>query len=146
MRRTERLTIPGVRSETLGERDNGKVFILTEMSAYAGQDWALRALLALSRSGAQLPVGALGAGWGALASFAFGALLGASHVDLKPLLDELLATVKYEHKPKLPLADVIPDSAGNGPVEEIVTFLTLYKAAWTLHTGFTLPASSLTTE
>jgi hypothetical protein len=53
MRRTERLTIPGVRSETLGERDNGKVFILTEMSAYAGQDWALRALLALSRSGAQ---------------------------------------------------------------------------------------------
>ncbi len=41
-RRKETLTIPGVRSEHAGERDNGKTFVLTEMDAYSGQDWARR--------------------------------------------------------------------------------------------------------
>ena len=72
MRRTEKLTIPGVRSEEPGERDNGKTFILTEMNAYQRQDWALRALLALAASGAQLPDGALTTGWAGLAGGADG--------------------------------------------------------------------------
>lgn len=143
MRRTEKLTIPGVRAEALGERDNGKTFVLTEMDAYSGQDWALRALLALSRSGAQIPEGALAGGWSGLAPFAFSALLGASYGDLKPLLDEMLAQAQYSHDPKHPTQAINPGP--NCPVEEIKTFLTLQKALFRLHTGFTVAASTPTT-
>lgn len=134
MRRVERLTIPGVRSESPGDRDNGKTFVLTEMPAYQGQDWALRALLALARSGAQLPEGALSAGWAALASFAFTALMGARYDDLRPLLEEMLAQAQYEHDPKHPPQPIKPGP--NCVVEEIKTFLTLQTALFKLHAGF----------
>lgn len=144
MRRVERLTIPGVRSEALGERDNGKVFVLTEMDAYSGQDWALRMVLAVAASGVQLPPGALGAGWAALAPFALTALLDASYSELRPLLDEMLAQAQYEHNPKHP-----PQPIAAGPncvIEEIKTFFILHKALFKLHTGFTPAASIPPTE
>jgi hypothetical protein len=137
MRRTERLVIPGVRSETAGERDNGKTFVLTEMSAYEGQDWSLRALLALAASGAALPDGALSTGWAGLAGFGLTALLQAPYGALKPLLDEMLTQAKYAHEPnnpKHPLTAITPGI--NCPVEEIKTFLTIQLALFKLHTGF----------
>jgi hypothetical protein len=138
-RRTERLTIPGVRSEAPGERDNGKIFILTEMDAYSGQDWALRALLALAASGAQLPEGALNAGMAGLAGFGLTALLQAPYGALKPLLDEMLGQARYEHHDTKGKASGMPQPIVAGPnccVEEIKTFLTLHKALLFLHTGF----------
>jgi hypothetical protein len=132
------LTIPGIRSEAPGERDNGKTFILTEMDAYAGQDWALRALLALAASGVQLPDGALQTGMAGLASFGITALLQAPYAALRPLLDEMLAQAKYEHKDSKGKATP-PQAIVPGPnccVEEIKTFLTLHKALLFLHTGF----------
>lgn len=143
MRRVERLTIPGVRSEAPGERDNGKVFVLTEMSAYAGQDWALRALLALAASGAELPAGAMAGGWAGLAGFGVTALLRAPYGALKPLLDEMLEQAKYEHKPKQPLQDIAPGV--NCCVEEIKTFLTIQMALFKLHTGFSAAVELPTT-
>lgn len=137
MRRTERLVIPGVRSEAFGERDNGKTFVLTEMDAYNGQDWALRALLALAASGVVLPEGALETGWGGLATFGITALLKAPHGALRPLLDEMLEHAQYAHKPndaKMPTQPITPGP--NCPVEEIKTFLTLQVALVKLHTGF----------
>jgi hypothetical protein len=137
-RRSTRLTIPGTRSEEPGERDNGKTFILTEMDAYSGQDWALRALLALAASGVQLPDGAIGSGMAGLAGFGVTALLQAPYGALRPLLDEMLAQAKYEHldtkgKPTPPQA-ISPGP--NCCIEEIKTFLTLHKALLFLHTGF----------
>ena len=143
MRRIEKLTIPGVRSDAPGTRDNGKTFVLTEMDAYTGQDWALRALLALSKNGVQLPEGALSAGWAALAGFAFRALAGASHAEVRPLLDEMLAQAKYEHAPGHPLQPIVPGP--NCCIEEISTFLTLQAALFKLHAGFSTAAPSLTT-
>lgn len=134
MRRTEKLTIPGVRSEAAGERDNGKTFVLTEMDAYSGQDWALRALLALASSGATLPQGALASGWAGLAGFGVTALLQAPYGALKPLLDEMLGQAKYEHNPKHPHQAIVPGV--NCCVEEIKTFLTIQVALFKLHTGF----------
>lgn len=139
-RRTEMLTIPGVRSETAGERDNGKTFKLTEMPAYQGQDWALRALLALAQSGVKLPDGALANGWAGLAGFGMTALMGAPYQQIRPLLDEMIAQAAYIHNPKHPPQSVIPDAAGNGPIEEIKTFLTLQLALFKLHTGFSAVA------
>ncbi len=143
MRRTEKLVIPGTRSEKLGERDNGKTFILTEMDAYSGQDWALRMILALARGGAPLPAGAFNSGWAGLASFAFEAMMGASYGDLKPLLDEMLGQAKYLHDPKHPPQPII--AGQNCQVEEIATFLELHKALFKLHSGFTEAASIPTT-
>jgi hypothetical protein len=134
MRRTETLVIPGVRSEAAGQRDNGKTFVLTEMDAYAGQDWALRALLALARNGAQLPEGALASGWAGLAGFGITALMGAQYGELRPLLDEMLKQAKYQHNPKHPGQEIVPGP--NCPVEEIKTFLTLQLALFKLHAGF----------
>ncbi len=143
MRRTEKLTIPGVRSETPGERDNGKTFVLTEMDAYAGQDWALRALLALAASGVQLPDGALTVGWAGLAGFGITALLQAPYGALQPLLAEMLRQAKYAHEPNNPKHPLTPiDPGPNCPVEEIKTFLTLQMALLKLHTGFS-PAAAI---
>ena len=139
MRRTEKLTIPGVRSEAPGERDNGKTFVLTEMDAYSGQDWALRALLALASSGATLPDRAPEGGWASLAGFGITALLQAPYGALKPLLDEMLAQAKYEHQPGQPLQTITPGI--NCCVEEIGTFLKLQAALFKLHTGFSPPAA-----
>src|ERR1700676_2449388 len=134
MRRTEKLVIPGVRSEAHGERDNGKTFVLTEMDAYSGQDWALRALLALASSGVTLPEGALATGWAGLAGFGVTALLQAPYGALKPLLDEMLGQAKYAHKPSDPKHPLTPITPGpNCPVEEIKTFLTLHLALVKLH-------------
>ena len=38
-------------------RDNGKKFVITEMSASRGEAWAMRALLALMAGGVNLPDG-----------------------------------------------------------------------------------------
>lgn len=143
MRRTEKVTIPGVRSEEPGERDNGKTFILTEMDAYQGQDWALRALLALAASGIQVPDGALSTGWAGLAGFGITALSRAPYGALKPLLDEMLEQAKYAHQPnnpKMPLQSISPGP--NCPVEEIKTFITLQMALFKLHTGFSPAAAT----
>jgi hypothetical protein len=134
--RTTRLTLPGVHGETVGDRDNGKTFVIKEMTAYAGQDWALRVLLALAASGVQLPDGALTTGMAGLAQFGLTALLQAPYAAIKPLLDELLDYVGYEHKEGQPLQRVKPDGAGNCPVREIKTYLTLYKAAFMHQMGF----------
>jgi hypothetical protein len=146
-RRKETLTIPGVRSETPGDRDNGKIFILTEMDAYNGQDWALRALLALAASGATLPDGALGAGMAGLAGFGITALLQAPYMALKPLLDEMLAQARYQHYDTKGKASGEPQFIVPGPnccVEEIKTFLTLQTALVKLHTGFSPAAATPT--
>ena len=140
MRRSEKLTIPGVRSEKPGERDNGKTFVLTEMDAYRGQDWALRTLLALAASGAVLPEGALTTGMAGLAGFGITALLRSPYGALKPILEEMLEQARYEHAPGQPLQSVKADAAGNCPIEEIKTYLTLHKALLKLHAGFSQAA------
>jgi hypothetical protein len=136
MRRTSELVIPGVRSEAFGERDNGKTFILHEMDAYRGQDWALRAILALAASGVQMPQNVMEGGWAGLAAFGVTALLGAPYPALKPLLDEMLAQAKYQHKPNAPLQAIEPGV--NCVVEEIKTFMLIQRALFTLHTGFSM--------
>jgi hypothetical protein len=142
MRLTERLTIPGVRQEAHGERDNGKTFVLTEMDAYNGQRWATRALQALGSSGMHIDPEQLKGGFAALAGLAFVGLLRANSDVIQGLLDEMLMCAKYEHQQGQPLQSILP-----GPkccVEEIKTFYTLQRALFVLHTGFSLPASTPT--
>jgi hypothetical protein len=146
-RRKETLVIPGARSDEPGERDNGKTFILTEMDAYSGQNWALRALLALVRGGIQLPEDALNTGWAGLAKYGLTAFLACSYGELEPLLEEMLGQAQYAHvdtkgKP-VPPTHII--RGVNCQIEEIKTFLTLHKALFALHAGFSTAAPIPTT-
>jgi len=99
----------------------------------------------LAASGVQLPEGALAGGMAGLAAFGLSALLQAPYVALKPLLEEMLEQVKYQHAPGQPLQSVKADAAGNCPVEEIKTYLALQSALLKLHTGFSLAAPPPTT-
>lgn len=145
-RRSKITTIPGVRSDSIGERDNGKSFVLKEMDAYRGQDWALRALLALAASGVHVPPQALSSGWGALAGYAFDALLGVRYTDIAPLLEEMIGQARFTAQPEnenFPTLAIKPGE--NCQVEEIKTFLILHRELFELHTGFTVPVPSPTT-
>lgn len=139
MRKSERLTI------TAEGRDKGKVFILTEMPADQGERWANRAALALTNTGAAIPEEALGSGWATLAAVGVQALGMLRHETVQPMLDELWPTcVRYEHKPGQPLQEV----AGgiNSQIEEVATRYKIYYALWKLHTDFSLPEVSPTSE
>src|SRR5690242_1682736 len=85
-RKIERLTI------TAEGRDKGKTFILTEMPADQGERWALRALLALTNTGAAIPEEALGAGMAGRAAVGIQALGMLNSIQVQPLLDELWPT------------------------------------------------------
>lgn len=132
MRKTERFVIS---SEG---RDKGKTFILTEMPADQGERWALRALLALTNTGAAIPEEALGAGMAGLAAVGIQALGMLNSLQVQPLLDELWpACVRYEHSPRVPLQEI---TAGvNSQIEEVKTRLEIYRALLKLHTGFSMP-------
>lgn len=138
-RRTERLTI------TDENRDKGKTFILTEMSSDAGERWANRAALALMNTGAAIPEEALGAGWAALAAVGVQALGMLRHADVQPMLDELWTQVRIvPPRPDLPLQEI--NIGVNCQIQEVTTRYKIYYALWKLHTGFSLPEVSRTSD
>ncbi len=109
-------------------RDHGKMFLLTEMSAAKAEEWALRALLALTNAGAEIPDDS--AGIAGLAAAGFEALNKLTFAQVKPLLDEMFTCVQYVHKAGHP-----PQDADEN-IEEVTTRLQLRKAVFQLHTGF----------
>jgi|SRR5579863_1712687 len=137
-RKTERLTI------TAEGRDKGKVFVLTEMPADQGERWALRALLALTNTGAAIPEEALSAGMAGLAAVGIQALGMLQAPQVQPLLDELWPSCVRFQPPneKISPVEVLPGPTSQ--IEEVSTRLTIYRALLKLHTGFSLPDGSPT--
>jgi len=133
MRKTERLTI------TTEGRDKGKTFILTEMPCDQGERWALRALLALTNTGASIPEEALGAGMAGLAAVGIQALGMLDATQVQPLLDELWPACVRIVPPneKLMPQEILPGV--NSQIEEVKTRLEIYTALFKLHTGFSMP-------
>ena len=80
-------------------RDHGKKFKITEMSAVALDKWASKALLALANSSADLPLDdAIGIqGWAKLVdkSFLFKIFSQLKYELARPLYDELLSCCAY---------------------------------------------------
>jgi hypothetical protein len=132
-RRTDRITI------TAEGRDKGKAFVLTEMAADQGERWALRALLALTNTGAAIPEEALGAGMAGLAAVGVQALGLLQHETVQPLLDELWPScVRFiPPHPNVPPQEILSGAASQ--IEEVSTRLTIYKALLKLHTDFSMP-------
>lgn len=109
-------------------RDHGKRFLITEMSAYAAEKWAMRLTLAMSKAGIDVPEGATT--WGAILAYgAMRGLGGISWAEAEPLLDEMWACVQ-----------IVEEVATRKPtiedVEELQTRLMLRREVFDLHAGF----------
>lgn len=131
MRRTKTVVIE---TPDANNRDRGKTFLVTEMPAAQGEEWAFRALCAMAKSGVVLPDDYKELGMAAIASLGFQALSGINFGDAKPLLDEIMDCVKFIGDPTRPDATtrpLIPDDT-----EEITTRLKLRLEAFQLHTDF----------
>ena len=133
MRKTKRIVV----QPTLDgkNRDAGKTFEITEMSAVRAEKWATRALSAMMNSGANIPVEVVQLGMGALAAVGLQALLVVSFAEAEPLLDEMLQCVEILPDPKNPAVrrPFDPDD-----IEEVSTILLLRSEVFEIHTGFSI--------
>ena len=134
MRKTEIVTIP------LEGRDKGKSFLITEMGAVQAERWATRALLAMGRSGVEVPDEMRGAGMAAIAIYGLRALARLAYEDAQPLLDEMLRCVKFVPNTGANFARdlLITEDGESDDIEEVQTLLYLRSKVFELHTGFSL--------
>ena len=128
MRKTAKITIeePG--------RDKGKVFLITEMFADQGEEWALRALIGLMQSGVDVPEGFPNLGMAALAEMGLKSLSGMRWDLLKPLLDEMFECVQFIGDPAKVSATTRPLIRED--IEEIPTRFKLRVEWGKLHLDF----------
>jgi hypothetical protein len=124
-------------------RDKGKTFLLTEMPASQGERWAMRALLALARSGVEVPDDISNAGMAGIAALGLKAFMAVRFDEIEPLLVEMMECIQS-----------LPDPANRDirrrlvetDIEEIATRLKLRAEVLSLHTGFSLPAVHSTSQ
>jgi len=129
MRKEVYVTIAG----SADNRDNGKRFLIVEMSAYDLEWFYARALMALGTSGITVPQELADAGAIGLALLGYQVFMGASPAAIEPLKDEMMARcVRFA-----PDGDI---RMGWNPqlVEEVSTLRSLREKWLELHTGFTL--------
>jgi hypothetical protein len=120
--------------ETPG-RDLGKVFRLRELSASQSEAWGTRLMLALAKSGAQVPENFFSLGMAGVAAMGIQAIGGVSWDIAKPLMDEIMACIKIQPNPTQPaiVRELIEDD-----IEEVATRVMLREAVIELHTGFSI--------
>lgn len=133
-RRTAEITIDA------DGRDKGKMFLLTEMSAAQTEEWATRALLAMVKSGVQLPDDIAQQGVIGIARLGIKAFLGLNFADAKPLLAELMTCVQTMPEPAHSGAHRITRRLVDEDIEEVLTRLRLKQEVFDLHTGFSTAA------
>lgn len=121
-------------------RDFGKTFVITELSAFAAEEWAGRALFAMLNAGVEIPDNISRAGLAGVAALGIGALTKISFDAAKPLLDEMLGCVQIQPSPKVTRALIDDD------IEEVATLLTLRKEVLNLHMDFFTAADLSTSE
>lgn len=119
-------------------RDKNKVFHIREMSASAAEDWAMRALLALGRSGADIPADVEHTGMAGVAALGLRALAGVKTDDARQLAADLMACISIIPDPQRPNVQrpLLEDD-----IEEVKTRVTLKDSVFELHTGFSVAAA-----
>jgi len=114
-------------------RDAGKMYLLTEMPASRGEEWAIRAGTAALKHSEGIPSGIEANGMAALAQIGLRALVGVPWEILKPLMDEMMSCVQ-----------IVPDPQNTNvfrpliesDIQEISTRIKLRKEVFKLHTDF----------
>lgn len=133
MRKEETVVVPAS-----GGRDAGKHFFITEFSADQQERWAVRALLAATASGVDIPEDTIALGMGAVLALGLRQLLTMSFAEAVPLLDEMMECVQIRPDPKKPDVMRRPD---DDDIEELTTRLLLRNRIVELHTGFSIADS-----
>lgn len=150
-RKTQRVVI-----ETEG-RDKGKVFVVNEMSTKEAEKWAIRAFLALARSGVDVPEDITSRGFAGIAIMGLKALGQMNFYDAEPLLDEMFEMVQVIPDPNKPNirrgwignVDGLISSVGpmvESDIEEVSTRLKLRKEMLSLHVNFSTAADILKSQ
>lgn len=117
-------------------RDKGKKFALREMPASKAEKWAARFLLALTRSGAEIPEGIEKEGMRGVAVMGIKMLAAVNYNDAESLLDEMFTCVRIKPDPSKDLIrELIEDD-----IEEIATRVQLRAEVFMLHTNFSSAA------
>lgn len=124
-----------------GNRDSGKQFLITEMSAMAAEKWALRAFLALKGSEERIPDNVRGLGMVGVAIIGLNVFLRGTpkHEDLVMLMDEMMLCVQCIRDRNHP--DVGTPIVSDDDVEEVQTLGWLRSEVIRIHTGFSLADS-----
>lgn len=120
-------------------RDIGKVFFIREMSATQAEWWAIRAGMAMARSGVELPENFADMGIAAMAGTGLKMVSQIPPDEAKPLLDELMECVQC-----------VPDASNQSikrkliddDIEEIATRIKLRMEVFKLHVDFFTAAAS----
>lgn len=123
------------------DRDAGKTFLITEMSADKAERWAIRMVLALTNANVEVPEGSLTAGMSGVASIlaqGVRGLAGLKYASIADLLDEMMECVQFQPQPHLPPQALFKGE--NCQIEEVRTRLELRMEVLSLHVGFSLAA------
>lgn len=120
-----------LRIETPG-RDEGKVFLITELSAQQGDKWAARALHAMAGAGVDVP-DFQNAPMAEVARAGLTALARVPFDILEPLYDEMMACVQIIPDPSRPQ---VQRAIVESDIEEISTLAQLRWNTLLLHMGF----------
>ena len=121
-------------------RDQGKTFHIREMPATRAEKWAMRALLAVARSGVDLPDDFTGMGMQGIALVGIRAITKITFEDAEPLLDEMMECVTIKPDPRNP---AIMLALIEGDIEEIATLVKLRQEVINLHVSFFTSAGPL---
>ena len=116
-------------------RDKGKVFKITEMSAEQAERWAIRAFLALARSGMSLPDGLESSGMAGIAALSLKVFGHLQFTEAEVLMAEMFRCLSYIPTPDRP---DITRALMEGDIEEVPTRIRLRAEVLSLHTGFSL--------
>lgn len=114
-------------------RDKGKVFFLREMSASEAERWAVRAFLALSRNGVEVPEGASDAGFAGLATYGLSLIGNLPFAEAEVLMEQMFECVSIIPNPSQPniVRGLVEDD-----IEEVKTRIKLRIAVFKLHADF----------
>lgn len=123
---------------TDANRDNGKTFLITEMSAAQAEAWAMRAILALMDGKIDLPEGVELEGMAGIAKIGIKALAGLRWEVAEPLMKEMFDCIQIIPDPSRPQ---IVRPLIEQDIEEIMTRVKLRGEVWALHTGFSVTAA-----
>lgn len=127
-------------------RDHGKTFVLTEMPAHQAEKWAYRAILALTKTGLDIPDDVRRDGMAGIARLGLDALGRIRFNDrddpslsAESLLDEMFTCVRIRPSDNNP--DFLRNLVDND-IEEVATRVKLRGEVFSLHVGFSIADAS----
>ena len=121
-------------------RDNGRDFLIVEMSAIKSEKWATKALLAIVASGADIGDDVnVNGGIQELAKVGIKALTGLKYEFVEPLMDEMMSCWHYLRTPGDTTARQALNTGNcDNYIEEVSTFLKLRSETLSIHLGFSV--------